>query len=107
MQSEGISEDLPDEFKTRVYRLVQEALNNAARHAAAPSAHITARHTAEKIIVADTDDGRGFDSQKSRGMGILGMQERVKRLNGKLAVESQPGQGTVLTAELPLNAAGR
>lgn len=107
VQSEDISEDLPDEYKTCIYRLVQEALNNATHHATARSAHVTARQTAEKIIVAVTDDGRGFDSQKTRGMGILGMHERVKRLSGKLTIESQPGHGTVLTAELPLSAGGR
>jgi signal transduction histidine kinase len=103
VQSEDISEDLPDEYKTCIYRLVQEALNNAARHASARSARVTARQTAEKIIVVIKDDGSGFDFKKSRGMGILGMHERVKRLGGTLTIESQPGGGTVLTAELPVN----
>jgi len=104
VQSEGISESLPDEYKTCIYRLVQEALNNAARHASARSANVTARQTADKIIVAVRDDGRGFDPQKTRGMGILGMHERVTRLGGTLIIESQSGHGTVLTAELPLKA---
>jgi signal transduction histidine kinase len=49
-----------------------------------------------------SDDGRGFDPQRSRGLGILGMEERVKRLGGTLTVKSAPGQGTLLKAELPL-----
>jgi signal transduction histidine kinase len=107
VQSEGISESLPDEYKTCIYRLVQEALNNASRHAAAHSAGVTARQTAEKIIVAVRDDGRGFDPQKTRGLGILGMHERVTRLGGTLTIESQLEHGTVLTAELPLRAGER
>jgi signal transduction histidine kinase len=49
-----------------------------------------------------SDDGQGFDPQRTRGLGILGMEERVKRLGGSLAVKSAAGQGTVLKAELPL-----
>ncbi len=106
VQSQDISENLPDEYKTCIYRLVQEALSNAAHHASARSAHVTARQTAEKITVVVKDDGVGFDPQRTRGMGILGMHERVQRLGGKLTIESQPGQGTLLTAELPLKPAG-
>jgi two-component system sensor histidine kinase DegS len=53
-----------------------------------------------------TDDGRGFDPDRSRGMGILGMEERVKRLGGTLRVESQPGKGAAVIAELPIPAGG-
>jgi signal transduction histidine kinase len=52
------------------------------------------------------DDGRGFDAVRSRGMGILGMEERVKRLGGTLRVESQPGKGATVTAELPIPGGG-
>jgi signal transduction histidine kinase len=106
VQSEDISEDLPDDYRTCIYRLVQEALNNAARHASARVAHVTARQTAEKIVIVVKDDGRGFDPQKTRGMGILGMHERVTRLGGALSIKSQPGRGTVLKAELPVNSGG-
>jgi signal transduction histidine kinase len=48
------------------------------------------------------DDGRGFDADRMRGMGILGMEERVRRLAGTFAIESAPGKGTTIKAELPI-----
>jgi signal transduction histidine kinase len=102
VDSESAPEDLPDEYKITVYRLVQEALNNAVRHSGARNAQVAARREANSILVRVTDDGRGFDPVRSRGMGILGMEERVKRLGGTLRVESQPGKGATVTAELPI-----
>jgi signal transduction histidine kinase len=49
-----------------------------------------------------TDGGSGFDAKRTRGMGLLGMEERVRRLGGKISVTSQPGAGTTIEAELPL-----
>jgi signal transduction histidine kinase len=57
---------------------------------------------ASGIEIEVSDDGQGFDAQRTRGLGILGMEERVKRLGGSLAVKSAPGQGTMLEARLPL-----
>src|ERR1022692_419809 len=102
VESENVSEDLPDEYKICVYRLVQEALNNAVRHARARNAKVRVAGSASGISIEVSDDGQGFDAQRARGLGILGMEERVKRLGGSLAVRSAPGQGTVLEAELPL-----
>jgi len=101
VESEDVPEDLPDEYKICIYRLVQEALNNAVRHSGAANAKVVVERPAKSIVVRVTDDGRGFDPARSRGMGILGMEERVKRLGGTLRVESQPGKGTTVTAELP------
>jgi len=95
------SEQLPDEIKICVYRLVQEALNNAATHASAKNAHVSVTQT-DTLRVEVTDDGQGFDSKRVRGMGLLGMEERVKRLGGTLEIESRPGQGTTVVAKLPL-----
>lgn len=106
VESESIPEDLPDEHKIYIYRLVQEALNNAVRHSGARNAKVVAERAANSILVRITDDGRGFDPGRSRGMGILGMEERVKRLGGTLRVESQAGKGTTVTAELPIPAGG-
>ena len=78
----SVSEKIPDEYKICIYRLVQEALNNAARHSAAKNAKVTVEQTADKILVSVSDDGRGFDPQRVRGLGILGMEERVRRLGG-------------------------
>ena len=101
VESADVSDELPDEYKICVYRLVQEALNNAVRHAQARNAKVRVRGGAGGIEIEVCDDGKGFDPQHTRGLGILGMEERVKRLGGSLAVQSTPGQGTVVKAELP------
>jgi signal transduction histidine kinase len=106
VQSEGVSEELPDEYKVCIYRLVQEALNNAVRHSGARNARVRVEQAGGRITVEVSDDGRGFDPERSRGMGILGMEERVKRLGGSLAIDSRPGQGTTLRAELPVKGDG-
>jgi signal transduction histidine kinase len=105
VESEGVPDDLPDEYRICIYRLVQEALNNAVRHSGARNAKVTVGHSAKGISVRIGDDGRGFDA-RARGLGILGMEERVKRLAGTLIVESKPGQGVRITAELPFPPAG-
>jgi signal transduction histidine kinase len=103
VHEENVSEELPDPVKLCVYRMVQEALNNAARHAAAKNARVELKQTSDAIRVKITDDGSGFDPRRTRGMGLLGMEERVKRLGGTIQVDSQPGAGTTVNAELPLN----
>jgi signal transduction histidine kinase len=105
VHSENVSEELPDEIKVCIYRLVQEALNNAAAHAAARNAKLTVIQRADKISVEVTDDGNGFDPERQRGMGILGMEERVRRLGGTLTMRSAPGKCTSVKAELPVRAA--
>lgn len=96
-----IPDDLPDDQKTCIYRIAQEALNNAARHAAARQATVELNYRESKLELSVTDDGRGFDPKTTRGMGILGMDERVKRLGGSLSIHSSPGGGTTLHVSLP------
>lgn len=103
--SENVSEQLPDEVRVCIYRLVQEALNNAASHAEAKNAKVSVVQSTDKISVEIVDDGRGFDPERMRGMGILGMEERVRRLAGTFTIESTPGKGTTMKAELPIHAA--
>ena len=103
VHSENVSEDLGDETKVTVYRLVQEALNNAATHASAKNAKVTVVQGPEKITIEVTDDGHGFNPERQRGMGILGMEERVRRLGGNLTIESALGKGASVKAELPLH----
>jgi signal transduction histidine kinase len=105
VHSEIVSEQLRDETKICVYRLVQEALNNAAAHASAKNARVSVTQVPERLEVEIKDDGQGFDPQRVRGMGLLGMEERVKRLGGKLKIESRAGHGTRIVAELPLEPA--
>ncbi len=103
VQSENISEKLADEIKVCVYRLVQEALNNAVTHSGAKHAKVAVKQDNDKISVEVSDDGKGFAADRVRGMGILGMEERVKRLSGSLTIHSEPGKGTTVKAELPLH----
>lgn len=102
IQSSQVSEKLPDEYQICIYRLVQEALNNAERHSSAKNAKVVVEQTADQILVSVSDDGRGFDSQRIRGLGILGMEERVRRLGGTFAIDSKPGSGTTVRAAFPL-----
>ena len=102
VESENVSDDLPDEYKICIYRLVQEALNNAVRHSKARNARVRVATLGNHIAVEVSDDGRGFDPEHTRGLGILGMEERVKRLGGTLTVKSSPNQGALVKAELPL-----
>jgi signal transduction histidine kinase len=102
VHAESASGDLPSEYATCIYRLVQEALNNAVRHSAARSAKVELEQSERRIRVRISDDGRGFDPKRTRGLGILGMEERVKRLGGEFTVDSAPGRGTAIAAELPL-----
>ena len=102
VHAENMSEALPDPLKVCVYRIVQEAVNNVQRHAKAKNAVVELEQTTDAIRVKITDNGSGFDPKRARGMGLLGMEERVKRLGGKIEIDSRPGTGTTIRAELPL-----
>ena len=102
VHSQNVSEALGDEIKVTIYRLVQEALNNASTHASAKNAKVTVVQVSDKITIEITDDGHGFDPARQRGMGILGMEERVRRLGGTFTIESAPGKAATVKAELPL-----
>jgi signal transduction histidine kinase len=101
VDAEGVAENLPDEHKTVIYRVVQEALSNAARHSSAKNIRVHVREESGKIAVEVTDDGTGFDPARMRGLGMLGMEERVKRLGGTFHVDSKPGSGATVRFELP------
>jgi signal transduction histidine kinase len=102
--AEDVAEDLPDDYRTCIYRVVQEALNNCARHAKAKAVRVTVREEREQITVSVQDDGVGFEA-RDKGMGILGMEERVRGLGGVFRVDSEPGNGTVISILLPLDPA--
>jgi signal transduction histidine kinase len=101
----NVSEQLPEEYKTCVYRVVQEALNNATKHAQAKRVKVTIEQDAERLGVTVDDDGRGFNVARTRGMGLVGMNERVARLDGVLKVDSEPGRGTRVQVVLPVSVA--
>jgi signal transduction histidine kinase len=94
--------ELPDELKTCIYRVVQEALHNCARHSHARSVKVVVRQEPAKIVLSVEDDGHGFDARRVRGLGLVGMEERVNHLGGAFEVESRPGSGTRVAVELPI-----
>jgi signal transduction histidine kinase len=100
--AEGIVEELPDEHRTCIYRVVQEAVNNSISHAKPRLVRITLLQRPDEIQVSVQDDGSGFDPQQDKGIGILGMQERVQSLGGRMHIDSKPGSGAVLSLVLPL-----
>jgi signal transduction histidine kinase len=90
-----------------VYRLVQEALTNIVKHAAASRVEVSVRHEGGKVEIAIRDDGEGFDPEASSGgRGLIGMRERIELLGGKIDVTSAPGDGTEIAATVPLGEAG-
>lgn len=97
----SLPDELPEEHKTCIYRVAQEALHNCARHADAHVCRITLSHENGELLLAVQDDGKGFD-RTERGLGLLGIQERAERLHGRFEVNSVPGRGTLLTVALPL-----
>ena len=102
VSAENVSEQLPEEHKTCVYRVVQEALHNCVQHAGAVNVAVTVKQEPERLLLAVRDDGKGFDASHEKGMGLLGIEERVRYLGGAFAVESQPGGGALLRVSLPL-----
>jgi len=101
------SDELPDEYKTCIYRIVQEALHNCARHSRATTVRIRVRQELDRLLLTIQDDGQGFDVRETKGLGLLGMQERVTRLGGKCKVHSQPEHGTILSVEMPFTEENR
>jgi signal transduction histidine kinase len=99
---ENVSEDLPEEHKTCVYRIVQEALNNCSKHAYAKNVRVVVRQEPNRLRVSIEDDGKGFNASRVRGLGLVGMNERVSQLGGVLNVDSDPVRGTRLRVDLPL-----
>jgi signal transduction histidine kinase len=101
-----LPERLPEDTEIVLYRVVQEALTNVARHARASKARVELTETAEAVVLEVHDDGVGFDpaTEQLSGLdhfGLAGMRERVELAGGTWTVWSRPGAGTVLTASLP------
>jgi signal transduction histidine kinase len=95
-------ERLPGEVETTLYRIVQEALTNIARHADASRVSILLTRKNGGVAAVVEDDGRGFEPAEAEGLGLVGMRERVALAGGRLQVETAPGSGTTLVAEVPL-----
>lgn len=97
---------LPAPVETALYRIVQEALNNAAKHAHANSVEIELTCTASNVACSVRDDGKGFNAAGEepgvQGLGLIGIRERLNALGGSLRVIAEPRRGTTLLADIPL-----
>ena len=101
------AERLDEDLETTVYRLVQEALTNVAKHAGANRVRVTVRESEGELLVEVQDDGAGFDPDAgSHGFGLAGMHERVGLADGTLSVDSGE-QGTLVRACLPARHRGQ
>jgi two-component system sensor histidine kinase DegS len=108
----GEPQRLPSKIEVSVYRLVQEALQNASAHAEANHTKIVVDFAPKRLKLTVEDDGKGFDLQKVRKnsngqLGLLGMKERTEALGGQLAIRTASGQGTCVELSIPVEAGGQ
>jgi two-component system, NarL family, sensor histidine kinase DegS len=93
--------------RTVLYRIAQEALTNVARHAHASRVDVSIHRLSRAVGVIIKDNGKSFEvervlqAKKNKRLGLLGMRERVEMVGGRLRVESAPGKGTTIRAEIP------
>jgi signal transduction histidine kinase len=105
---EGDLERLPDQHRTCVYRVVQEALTNCARHSNATEINVTVIGGHDRLDVAVSDNGVGMGATSGQaGLGLIGIKERIKEMNGTVSIQTKPGGGTVLSMTLPIPAVER
>jgi signal transduction histidine kinase len=101
---EGQLDRLPEAPRLCVYRAIQEALTNCGKHANASRVTVTVSHEDDRVSASVQDNGKGFDKVRlqTHGLGLLGMSERVRALQGVITVSSEPGRGTLISLEVPL-----
>ncbi len=102
-QSFGIQEDLPEKTQIMIYRIIQEILANAIRHASASTIMLQCSQNENIFLITAEDDGKGFDTNHvipTAGMGLENIKARVEYLNGKLDLDSAPNEGTIINIEL-------
>ena len=107
-KTEGKERRLPSRLETTLFRVIQEAVSNIARHAAAKNADVALYFKKKAIAIRVRDDGKGFDvdeairsRERPRGLGLLGMKERIEILKGALRISSRPGAGTEIDINIP------
>jgi signal transduction histidine kinase len=104
----SLKDRLPTSVEIALYRIVQEALTNAAKHSRARNVHIRIDRSGAHVRCSIRDDGAGFDipavlsRRGDTGLGLLGMQERLNAMGGTLHIDSSPGQGTSILINVPL-----
>jgi len=105
-KTHGLSDNLPRDISLNLFRVLQEALHNSAKHSGARHVEVVLQGTPEQVHLTVSDAGRGFDSQaakQSRGLGLVSMEERIKMLHGTFSIDSRPNNGTTVHAAVPLN----
>jgi signal transduction histidine kinase len=106
LRMDGDFTALPDKHRTCVYRIVQEAMTNCIRHAQAKTIRVDVSAGDGQLRVLVVDDGVGLDPARPRsGLGLKGIDERVRELQGTMTISRQPGLGTTLAVQLPLPSA--
>jgi len=102
---EGVPNDVPKEISLCLYRVLEEALQNAIRHSSSRNCEVSLRGESNEIELTIRDSGLGFDPEaavKGRGLGLVSMKERLTLVGGELSIESQPQHGTTIHARVPL-----
>jgi two-component system, NarL family, sensor histidine kinase DegS len=101
----GLDIRLPSKYEVALFRLVQECVQNALKHAESTHIQVKVEVKKDKITVVVKDNGKGFDkeTQKTGSFGIMGMKERVDLLEGDITIDSKIGAGTVVIVQVPLN----
>jgi two-component system sensor histidine kinase UhpB len=99
---------LPPQVELVLYRVVQEALTNVAKHANADNVRVELHRGRDQVVAVVADDGQGFNVEemmrsRERGLGLFGMQERLALVGGQLVIDSAPGRGTRVEARVPLH----
>jgi len=105
---QDVPSQLPEGVAINLFRVLQESLSNAVKYSGASRYQVSLRATADGLELVVADEGRGFDvaaAMKASGLGLLSMQERLKLVNGEVAIESRPGLGTRVRATVPWQAA--
>lgn len=93
---------LSDVLRTCIYRVVQEALTNCARHADARHVEVVVHLVAREVVVTVRDDGKGLPKGEARGLGLVGIEERARELGGEMRLRSTPSAGTEVTVRVPV-----
>jgi PAS domain S-box-containing protein len=103
----AVPSTMPKEVSLCMFRVLQEALQNAIKHSGVRLYYVNLHGTADRVELTVSDDGRGFDEQAgftSQGLGLISMRERLQMVNGVLDIQTQPGAGTTISARVPLHA---
>ncbi len=108
LKIDGSLDRLPDQYRTCVYRVVQEALTNCARHSGAGRVTVALRDLQGELTITIADDGVGMQpAPRTAGLGLRGIEERVRELDGAMTIGSSPAGGTQLTIILPVRTAAK